>query len=59
MHWPSSKYLWKESKKGILEISKYDSDLFLRYLDDMEMGLNVAVCTKKGSRSYANVDVFI
>jgi hypothetical protein len=28
----------KESEKGIPEISKYDSDLILRYLEDMEMG---------------------
>jgi len=46
----------KESKKGILEISKYDSDLILRYLDDMEMGINVAGSTKKGSRSYIRLN---
>jgi len=46
----------KESKKGIPEISKYDSDLILKYLEDMEMGLNVAVCTKKGSRSYVRLN---
>jgi len=46
----------KESKKGIPEISKYDSDLILKYLDDMEMGLNVSICTKKGSRSYVRLN---
>jgi len=46
----------KESKKGIPEISKYDSDLILKYLEDMEMGLNVAGSTKKGSRSYVRLN---
>jgi len=46
----------KESKKGIPEISKYDSDLILKYLEDMEMGLNVATSTKKGSRSYVRLN---
>jgi len=46
----------KESEKGIPEISKYDSDLILKYLEDMEMGLNVAISTKKGARSYIRLN---
>jgi len=46
----------KEVKKGIPGISKYDSDLILRYLDDMEMGINVANLSKKGSRSYVRLN---
>lgn len=52
------KYLkWKKDIKGrIPEISKYDSDLFLQYLDDMEMGINVAIFAKKGARSYVRLN---
>jgi hypothetical protein len=36
-------FKWKETyKEGILGISKFNSDLIKRYLNDMEMGLNVA-----------------
>jgi len=52
------KYLkWKKEIKGrIPEISKYNSDLILKYLNDMEMGLNVAISTKKGARSYIRLN---
>ncbi|MFZ5954827.1 MAG: hypothetical protein ACOYT4_00190 [Nanoarchaeota archaeon] len=44
---------WKDKVKSqIPEISKYNSDLILKYLNDMENGLNVALGSKKGSRSY-------
>ena len=46
----------KEVEKGISEISKYDSDLILRYLEDMEMGINVSISNKKGSRSYIRLN---
>lgn len=46
----------KEAKKGIPEISKYDSDLILKYLDDMEMGINVSAFVKKGARSYVRLN---
>ena len=46
----------KESEKGIPEISKYDSDLILRYLEDMEMGINISVVSIKGSRSYIRLN---
>ncbi len=48
--------LKKESKKGIPTISKYDSGLILQYLDDMEIGINVAISTKKGTRSYIRLN---
>lgn len=44
---------WKEKvKNGILEIGKYNSDLLLSYLQDMELGINVGIGSKKGSRSF-------
>lgn len=47
---------WKEGiKEGILGISKQDSVLILRYLEDMEMGMNVSSSSKKGSRSYSRL----
>jgi len=51
------KYLeWKEKNKfRIEELSKKNSDLLLRYLNDMEMGLNVSKDSKKGSRSYSRL----
>lgn len=48
---------WKKEIKGrIPEISKYDSDLILRYINDIEIGLNVAISTKKGARSYIRLN---
>jgi len=44
---------WKEkTKQGILGINKYNSDLLLNYLNDMEKGINISSVNKKGSRSY-------
>ncbi|MBU0466619.1 MAG: hypothetical protein KJ718_06010 [Nanoarchaeota archaeon] len=44
---------WKErSKEGIKDISKSSSDLILRYVTDMEHGLNVSATSAKGSRSF-------
>ena len=44
---------WKaNSKQGIPEISEYNSNLLLAYLQDMELGVNVGVGSKKGSRSF-------
>ena len=42
---------WKDNNDIITEISKFDSDLVFRYLEDMEKGINVASTTKKGARS--------
>jgi len=48
------KYLsWKEKvNQDVPELSRCNSKLVLRYLDDMEIGLNVAPGSKKGARSY-------
>jgi len=49
------KYLdWKSkvSEKGIPEVGKENSDLILRYLNDMEKGLNVANRSTKGPRGF-------
>lgn len=52
------KYLgWKEKvKEGIPNLSKYNSDLGLQYLNDMEKGLNVSSKNAKGSRSYIRLN---
>ncbi len=52
------KYLkWKELvKNGIPNISKYNSDLILQYLTDMEHGMNVAQGNVKGGRSYIRLN---
>ncbi|MBU0894809.1 MAG: tyrosine-type recombinase/integrase [Nanoarchaeota archaeon] len=48
---------WRASLKGkIPQINKYNSDLILRYLDDMENGVNVAQGNAKGSRSYIRLN---
>ena len=41
---------WKESSRqnGIPGLSKYNSDLILRYLEDMEHGINVSNVSVKG-----------
>ena len=48
------KYLkWKnEVKEGIPDISKENSDIILKYLGDMEKGLNIAKGSVRGSRGY-------
>jgi len=49
---------WKEkNQSNISEISKENSDLTLRFLSDMETGLNVCSSSKKGSRSYIRLNV--
>ena len=49
---------WKEKvqQSGISKINKYNSDLILKYLEDMENGLNVANFAKKGARSYIRLN---
>ncbi len=49
---------WKESamEKGIPDISKYDSDIILQYVNDMENGVNVASSSVKGARSYVRLN---
>lgn len=52
------KYLsWKEkSKNGILEIGRENSDIIIRYLEDMERGVNIASASTKGSRSFIRLN---
>ena len=49
---------WKEkaNTNGIQGISQKNSDLILKYLFDMENGLNVSVSSKKGARSYPRLN---
>ena len=48
------KYLkWKEaSQNGIKGVSEENSLVIKRYLEDMEIGRNVAISNKKGARRY-------
>ena len=44
---------WKEKvKSGIPEISKENSEIIMRYLNDMEIGVNISNSSVKGSRGY-------
>ena len=49
---------WKNklTEKGIEGVSKPNSDLILRYINDMEIGINVANHNKKGARSYVTLN---
>jgi len=49
---------WKKEveEKGISKISKTNSDLILKYVYDMEHGINVSTKNKKGSRSYIRLN---
>jgi hypothetical protein len=57
-HKHKEKYLnWKEkTKEGIPNISKYNSDLIIQYLNDMERGINVSAKAVKGSRSFIRLN---
>lgn len=48
------KYLkWKDiTKEGIPNISKENSDIILKYLNDMERGLNIATGSARGPRDF-------
>lgn len=49
---------WKEKNQSqIPEISRENSDLTLRFLNDMEAGLNICSSSKKGARSYIRLNV--
>jgi integrase len=44
---------WKESvQQGIPKIGKENSEIILRYLNDMEVGINISTMSVKGSRGY-------
>ena len=48
---------WKErNQSGISNISGYNSDLILKYLNDMERGINIASMSTKGARSYIRLN---
>ena len=49
---------WKGEvkEKGISDISKYNSDIILQYVTDMENGINVASSSVKGARSYIRLN---
>jgi integrase len=48
---------WKlRVKSGIPDISKANSKVILQYLDDMEIGRNIAKGTVKGGRSYVRLN---
>jgi hypothetical protein len=48
---------WKEKNQSqILGISRENSDLTLKFLSDMESGLNICSSSKKGSRSYTRLN---
>ena len=49
---------WKEKNQSqIPGISRENSDLTLRFLSDMEAGLNICSSSKKGARSYIRLNV--
>lgn len=44
---------WKESvEKGIPGLNKENSEIILKYLKDMEIGVNISTLSVKGSRGY-------
>lgn len=48
---------WKEKvRDGIPNLTKSNSDIILKYLYNMENGLNVANGSKKGGRSYIRLN---
>jgi len=52
------KYLnWKEKvKDDIPNISKTNSSLILKYITDMENGVNISLLSVKGARSYIRLN---
>src|SRR4030042_893610 len=48
---------WKENNKlKISNLSENNSDIILKYLNDMEKGINISAVSVKGSRSYARLN---
>ncbi|MEA3329349.1 MAG: site-specific integrase [Nanoarchaeota archaeon] len=52
---------WKEKHKSsnIKGLSKANSDILKRYIDDMENGINISVTSKKGARSPIRLNTLI
>jgi hypothetical protein len=57
-HKSKEKYLnWKKRNKDRIKgISKKNSDIILKYLKDMETGLNISNVSVKGPRSYSRLN---
>jgi len=52
--------LWKEKNKdGIEGVSKSNSKIILKYLEDMEIGANIASVSVKGARGYARLNTLV
>ena len=50
---------WKNKVKefgGIPDLSRQNSEIILRYLQDMELGLNTSFSSKKGARSFTRLN---
>jgi integrase len=48
---------WKEFPSGrFLSLNKFHKELILKYLNDMEIGINISKINKKGSRSYIRLN---
>jgi len=49
---------WKQNAQhsGLRDLSTYNSNLILQYLDDMEHGINIAQGNVKGPRSYIRLN---
>lgn len=48
---------WRKNvEKGIPDLNKTTSDLIIRYVDDMENGINISSASVKGSRSYIRLN---
>jgi len=50
---------WKEKalREGVKGVSKANSDIIIRYLSDLERGVNLPPSSKKGPRSFIRVQV--
>jgi hypothetical protein len=50
-------FKWKEKvKDGIRGISKENSDIILKYVFEMEKGINVSAVSAKGGRSFIRLN---
>lgn len=48
---------WKDSLNGVIpDISSENSKIILRYLNDMEVGINTSLASKRGSRSHSRLN---
>ncbi len=47
---------WKEmASRGIPEIGEFNKNILMQYLNDMEIGVNIGVGSKKGARSFTRL----